>query len=67
MTEDSYKDIRRAIDQDRAEAAHLSRDSRFVLDVDSGHDIQIDDPKAVAEAVAEVVAAVKNQTKLPPH
>ena len=63
MTEDSYKDIRRAIDQDRAEAAHLSRDSRFVLDVNSGHDIQIDDPKAVAEAVAEVVAAVKNQSR----
>jgi len=64
MTEDSYKDIRHAIDQDRAEAAHLSRNSKFVLDVKSGHDIQIDDPKAVAEAVEEVVAAVKNQTKL---
>ena len=67
MTEDSYKDIRHAIDQDRAEAAHLSRNSKFVLDVKSGHDIQIDDPKAVAEAVEEVVAAVKNQTKLALH
>jgi pimeloyl-ACP methyl ester carboxylesterase len=67
MTEDSYKDIRRAIDQDRAEAAHLSRNSKFVLDASSGHDIQIDDPKAVAKAVEYVVAAVRHQTKLASH
>lgn len=67
MTEDSYKDIRRAIDQDRAEAVHLSRNSKFVLDVSSGHDIQTDDPKAVAEAVEEVVAAVRHQAKLAFH
>jgi pimeloyl-ACP methyl ester carboxylesterase len=64
MTEDSYKAIRESIKQDRAEAAHLSRNSKFVLDANSGHNIQIDDPKAVAEAAEEVVAAAKNQTKL---
>jgi len=45
---------------------HLSHNSKFVLDANSGHDIQIDDPKAVAEAVEEVVTAVKNHTKLNP-
>jgi pimeloyl-ACP methyl ester carboxylesterase len=64
MTEDSYRDIRRAIDQDRVDAAHLSRNSKFVLDLDSGHNIQLDDPQAVAEAVTEVVEAVNNHTKL---
>jgi pimeloyl-ACP methyl ester carboxylesterase len=67
MTEDSYKDIRRAIDRDRADAANLSRNSRFVLDVNSRHDIQIDDPKAVADAVEEVVSAVKNEKKFAAH
>ena len=64
MTEDSYRDIRRAIDQDRVDAAHLSRNSKFVLDVNSGHNIQRDDPQAVAQAVTEVVEAVKSHTKL---
>jgi pimeloyl-ACP methyl ester carboxylesterase len=64
MTEDSYKDIKRANNQVRADAAHLSRNSKFVVDPNSGHNIQIDDPRAVAEAVEEVVAAVKNHAKL---
>jgi pimeloyl-ACP methyl ester carboxylesterase len=63
-TEGTYKDIRRANDQVRAEAAHMSRNSKFLVDPDSGHNIQIDDPKAVAEAVQEVVVAVNNHTKL---
>ena len=64
MTEDSYRDIRRAIDQDRVDAAHLSRNSKFVLDANSGHNMQLEDPKAVADAVTEVVEAVRNHTKL---
>jgi pimeloyl-ACP methyl ester carboxylesterase len=63
MTEESYEDIKKAIDQDRANAALLSRNSKFVIDLNSGHDIQIDDPKAVAGAVDEVVAAVRRHTK----
>ena len=66
MPEDEYKEIRRAIDQDRIEEVHLSRNSKFGLDANSGHDIQLDDPKAVAEAVEQVVRAVKNHTKLNP-
>jgi len=64
MTEEAYSDIRRAIDEQRVEAGQLSRNSRFVLDPNSGHNIQLDDPKAVADAVEQVVAAVKNRTKL---
>ena len=64
MTEDTYKDIRRAIDKDRFDASYLSRNSKFVLDPNSGHNIQLDDPKAVAAAVEQVVAAVTHHTKL---
>lgn len=64
MTEDAYKDIRRAIDQDRINAAHLSRNSKFVLDANSGHNIQLEDPKAVALAVEQVIAAIKDRKKL---
>ncbi len=66
MTEEAYRDIRQAIDEDRVEAAHLSRNSKFVLDPNSGHNIQLDDPKAVADAVEHVVVAVKNRGKLDP-
>ena len=64
MTQETYKDIRRANDERHVEASHLSRNSKFVLDPNSGHNIQLDDPKAVADAVDEVVGAVKNHTKL---
>ena len=64
MTEDSYRDIRRATDEDRAAAAHLSRNSKFLLDPDVGHNLQIDDPKFVARAIEEVVAAVKGESRL---
>ena len=64
MTEDAYRNIRQAIDENRVDAAHLSRNSKFVLDANSGHNIQLDDPKTVADAVMEVVAAVKNHARL---
>jgi pimeloyl-ACP methyl ester carboxylesterase len=64
MTEETYRDIRRVIDEDRAEAVHLSKNAKFLVDAGSGHDIQLDDPKAVASAVAEVVEAVKHHTSL---
>lgn len=66
MTEKSYSDIRRAIDKDRVEAAHLSRNSKFVLDPNSGHNIQLTDPDVVAQAVEAVVTAVRDHTKLAP-
>ena len=64
MTEEAYKDVRRDADQSRAKAANLSRNSKFLVDPDSGHNIQIEDPKLVARAVEEVVAAVKTNTML---
>lgn len=66
MTEDSYRDIRRAIDEDRLNAARLSRNSKFVLDPNSGHNIQLADPAIVARAVEEVVAAVTYHKELTP-
>jgi pimeloyl-ACP methyl ester carboxylesterase len=64
MTEDSYRDLRREKDQERLETARLSRNSKFILDPGSGHDIQIDNPELVARAVEEVVIAVTRKTKL---
>lgn len=64
MTEDAYKDIRGAIDKDRLDASHLSRNSKFLLDPNSGHNIQLDDPNAVAAAVEQIVAAATHRTKL---
>jgi pimeloyl-ACP methyl ester carboxylesterase len=64
MTEEAYKDIRRATDDDRVAAARLSRNSKFILDPDGGHNLQIDDPKLVARAIEEVVAAVKGKSRL---
>jgi pimeloyl-ACP methyl ester carboxylesterase len=64
ITEDTYKNIRRSSDQDRVQAANLSRNSKFLRDPDSGHNIQIENPKLVARAIEEVVAAVKRNTRL---
>ena len=64
VTEDDYKETRRANDQVHAETAHLSRNSKFLVDQDSGHNIQIEDPKLVARAVEEVVTAAMGKSRL---
>lgn len=39
----------------------------MVVDDKSGHDIQTEDPRAVTGAVDEVLAAIRNDTKLAPQ
>lgn len=64
MTEESYKDIRSANEEYRREQARFSRNSKFDVDANSGHNIQTDDPKAVADAISEVVKALQHHTRL---
>jgi len=64
MTEESYKDIRRANDEYRREQAHFSTNSRFIVDANSGHNIQTEDPKAVADVIRDVVKAVQQHARL---
>jgi len=46
--------------------AGLSRNSKQVFDMKSGHNIQLDDPEPVAEAIREVVDAVRTHCALRP-
>jgi pimeloyl-ACP methyl ester carboxylesterase len=64
MTEESYRELRREKDQERVDAARFSRNSKFILDPESGHNIESDNPKLVARAIEEVVEAVVGKAKL---
>lgn len=43
---------------------HLSSNSKYVIDKNSGHNIHVEDPGAVIEAIKEVLIAVKNGVRL---
>jgi pimeloyl-ACP methyl ester carboxylesterase len=43
---------------------HLSSNSKYVIDMNSGHNIHVEDPGAVIEAIKEVLIAVKNGARL---
>ena len=64
MTEATYKDLRRTRDEEVIALGHLSRDSKFIRDPDSGHNLHIDNPQLVARAVEEVIAAVTAHSTL---
>jgi pimeloyl-ACP methyl ester carboxylesterase len=64
MTEDAYKDIRSYRNEELAAMTNLSTNSRFRIDSDSSHNLQLDNPQLVAQAVEEVIRAVKEHTKL---
>jgi len=42
----------------------LSRNSKFILDPTSGHNIEHDNPKLVAEAIQELVSELSRGRKL---
>ena len=44
--------------------AKLSSNSKHVIDMNSGHNIHVEDPKAVIDAIKEVLNAVKKGTRL---
>ncbi len=44
--------------------AHLSTNSKFIIDKNSGHNIHLEDPVTVIGAIKEVLLAYKTKTKL---
>jgi pimeloyl-ACP methyl ester carboxylesterase len=47
------------------ELSNLSRNSKFVLDPDSGHNVERDDPKLVAKAIQDLVNELSASRRLP--
>ena len=43
---------------------HLSSNSKHIIDMKSGHNIHVEDPDAVIEAIEEVLAAAKKGGRL---
>ena len=66
MTEDTYRDLRRTRDEQVMALARLSRNSKFLRDPDSGHNLQVDNPQLVARAIGEVTEAIAKHSKLIP-
>lgn len=48
----------------QAELAHLSTNSKHIIDYNSGHNIHLEDPQAVINAIKDVFIATKNHKKL---
>ncbi len=63
---DVWKDLRQQRDEQVKDLARLSRNSKFVLDPTSGHNIHSDNPQLVARAIEEVIDADVKGTLLPP-
>jgi pimeloyl-ACP methyl ester carboxylesterase len=65
-TDELWSQLRVEKDGQRVDLSRLSRNSRFILDPASGHQIPSENPKLVARAIEEVVDAVRNGTVLAP-
>jgi len=61
-----WSQLRVEKDGQRIDLARLSRNSKFILDLSSGHQIPSENPKLVARAVEEVVEAVSKGISLAP-
>jgi pimeloyl-ACP methyl ester carboxylesterase len=57
-------DIEREKAAEEEDQARISRNAKLVRDPSSGHRIHVDNPKLVASAIEEVVAAALKRTKL---
>jgi pimeloyl-ACP methyl ester carboxylesterase len=63
-SEDFWKNLTQEKDNQGMDLAGLSKNSRFIRDPLSGHNIHVDNPALVANAIEEVVAAAMKGTKL---
>ena len=52
--------------QQKMDLAALSRNSKFVIDEKSGHEIHLDNPELVIDAIRQVVDSALHHTKLTP-
>lgn len=57
--EDLWKQLKQEKDEQKVDLARLSRNSKFVLDPSSSHNIHIDNPQLVASAIEEVLRDIK--------
>jgi pimeloyl-ACP methyl ester carboxylesterase len=62
-----WRDLRRERDEQVRELTTLSRNSRFVLSPNSTHDMPSDDPDRIAQAVLDVVTAIRAHAPLGPQ
>lgn len=53
--------------QVQKELAHLSSNSKHVIDMNSGHNIHVEDPATVIEAIKEIYTAATKHTLLKQH
>ena len=61
-----WKELREERDAQVRELAGLSRNSKFVLDASSGHNIQSDNPQLVADSIEEVLKGISKRSRLGP-
>lgn len=61
---EQWLEMRKSRDSHVKELSKLSRDSKFILDPTSGHNIEHDNPKLVAEAIQELVNEISLSRKL---
>jgi hypothetical protein len=64
--EELWQRLRRERDEQVADLAGLSRNSKLVIDPASGHDMPKDNPALVAQAIEELVEAASRSTRLRP-
>ncbi|HTF20817.1 MAG TPA: alpha/beta hydrolase [Chryseolinea sp.] len=62
--DDQWKELRSERDSQIQDLTSLSDNSRFILDTKSGHSIHIDNPTLVAQAIGDVIQAVRTKKKL---
>jgi pimeloyl-ACP methyl ester carboxylesterase len=63
-SDELWSQLRVEKDGQRIDLARLSRNSKFILDPSSRHEIQIDNPQLVARAIDEVLEAVSKGNRL---
>jgi pimeloyl-ACP methyl ester carboxylesterase len=64
--EDLWKKLVQEKNEQKTDLARLSRNSRFIRDPSSGHNIHTDNPQFVARAIEEVVEAAAKGVRLVP-
>lgn len=65
-SEELWKELSREKNEQKIDLARLSRNSKFVRDPSSGHNIHTDNPQLVARAIEDVLEAASNGTRLVP-
>ena len=66
LSEEEWKRINDEKRQQKLEFINLSRNSKLIIAENSGHHIQLDEPKIVIDAIRAVVDSAKRGTKLKP-